>query len=122
MTVPPIIFDRKVILGRMQRRLAAAAEFLRAAAEAEIAERCGPIVRRFERTLLCGAVAPRLPEQFGDALVEGRDIVFDEEFLPFAAGSLDCIVSILSFQTLNDLPGALAQMRRAIRPDGLLLA
>jgi len=37
-------------------------------------------------------------------------------------GSLDLIVSALSLQMVNDLPGALAQMRRALKPDGLLLA
>ena len=46
----------------------------------------------------------------------------DEEFLPFAPGSLDLVVSNLSLHWVNDLPGALTQVRKALRPDGLFLA
>ena len=46
----------------------------------------------------------------------------DEEALPFAAASLDLATSVLALQFVNDLPGALAQIRRALRPDGLFLA
>jgi SAM-dependent methyltransferase len=44
------------------------------------------------------------------------------ETLPFRAESLDLVVSALAFQFVNDLPGVLSQIRRALRPDGLLLA
>ena len=46
----------------------------------------------------------------------------DEEFLPFGPGSFDLIVANLSLHWVNDLPGALIQMRHALRPDGLFLA
>ena len=46
----------------------------------------------------------------------------DEEFLPFADASLDLVISPLTLHTTNDLPGALAQIRRVLKPDGLLLA
>ena len=46
----------------------------------------------------------------------------DEEALPFADGSLDLVVSGLALQFVNDLPGTLIQIRRALKPDGLLLA
>jgi len=46
----------------------------------------------------------------------------DEEFLPFAAGSLDLAVSNLSLHWVNDLPGCLLQIRQALKPDGLFLA
>lgn len=49
-------------------------------------------------------------------------IVADEEALPFAAGGLDLVTSVLNLHWVNDLPGTLAQIRRALRPDGLLLA
>jgi SAM-dependent methyltransferase len=52
----------------------------------------------------------------------GLRIVADEEALPFAAGSLDLVVSGLALQAVNDLPGVLVQIRRALRPDGLFLA
>ncbi len=44
------------------------------------------------------------------------------EVLPLHPGSLDLAVSALAFQFVNDLPGVLTQIRRALRPDGLLLA
>lgn len=46
----------------------------------------------------------------------------DEEFLPFADNALDLVLSNLSLHWVNDLPGALAQIRRAIKPNGLFLA
>jgi SAM-dependent methyltransferase len=49
-------------------------------------------------------------------------VAADEEALPFAEGSLDLAVSALALQFVNDLPGTLAQIRRALKPDGLFLA
>lgn len=49
-------------------------------------------------------------------------LVADEEFLPFAAGAFDLIVSNLALHWTNDLPGALIQAQRALRPDGLFMA
>jgi SAM-dependent methyltransferase len=51
----------------------------------------------------------------------GAALAADEEALPFAAASLDLVFSNLSLHWTNDLPGALAQIRRALRPDGLFL-
>jgi len=48
--------------------------------------------------------------------------VVDEEALPFPPESLDLVVSLLSLQFVDDLPGTLIQIRRALRPDGLFLA
>ncbi|KDN53020.1 S-adenosyl-L-methionine-dependent methyltransferase [Tilletiaria anomala UBC 951] len=47
--------------------------------------------------------------------------VMDEEFLEFEENSLDCVVSIGSLQWTNDLPGALIQIRRALKPDGVFV-
>jgi SAM-dependent methyltransferase len=49
-------------------------------------------------------------------------VAADEEALPFRDGSLDLVVSALALQFVNDLPGALIQIRRALKPDGLFLA
>ncbi len=46
----------------------------------------------------------------------------DEEALPFAAASFDAAFSLLGLHWVNDLPGALIQLRRVLKPDGLLLA
>jgi SAM-dependent methyltransferase len=49
-------------------------------------------------------------------------VVADEEVLPLADNTLDLVVSALSLQAVNDLPGVLVQVRRALKPDGLFLA
>ena len=49
-------------------------------------------------------------------------VAADEEFLPFAPASFDLVVANLSLHGINDLPGALIQIRRALAPDGLFLA
>jgi SAM-dependent methyltransferase len=46
----------------------------------------------------------------------------DEERLPFAENRFDLVLSCLSLHWVNDLPGALIQIRRALKPDGLFLA
>jgi SAM-dependent methyltransferase len=56
------------------------------------------------------------------AINGGLCVAADEEFLPFAPASFDLVVASLSLHWVNDLPGALIQFRRALRPDGLLLA
>jgi SAM-dependent methyltransferase len=68
---------------------------------------------------------PRAAEggEAGDhAAAAGLCVVADEEALPFADNTLDLVVSGLSLQAVNDLPGVLAQVRRALKPDGLFLA
>jgi len=62
-------------------------------------------------------LSPRMAAINGGLAVAG-----DEEFLPFAPGSFDLVVASLSLHWVNDLPGALIQLRAALRPDGLLLA
>lgn len=49
-------------------------------------------------------------------------VVCDEEFLPCGKASLDLVLSNLSLHWVNDLPGALLQIRHALKPDGLFLA
>jgi SAM-dependent methyltransferase len=52
----------------------------------------------------------------------GAAVVGDAEFLPFAPGSFDLVVASCGLHWINDLPGALIQIRQALRPDGLFLA
>ncbi|MFX5595170.1 methyltransferase domain-containing protein, partial [Acinetobacter baumannii] len=54
------------------------------------------------------------------AMVGG--LAVDEDRLPFAPGSFDLVVSAGVLDSVGDLPGALAQIRRVLRPDGLFLA
>src|SRR6185312_8741068 len=58
-----------------------------------------------------------------DSMFLGQEpgMVAPPETVPFAPESLDLAVSLLSLQAMNDVPGMLAQIRRALRPDGLFL-
>ena len=75
-----------------------------------------------------GAVETLVQCDLSQALVRtaaapGRlSLVADEEALPFAAGSFDLVMSALALHWVNDLPGALLQVRQALKPDGLFLA
>lgn len=62
-------------------------------------------------------------EQTSEGILDAQLLVAaDEEALPFRDASLDLVVSALALQFVNDLPGTLIQIRRALKPDGLLLA
>jgi SAM-dependent methyltransferase len=117
----PRIFDRRVYA---LRRARASESFLVLDAAQGIAERIGGINRRFARALNLNArtqtraIFAPLAEQW----VETAPGSVDEEALPFAAESFDLIVSVLSLHAVNDLPGALIQIRRSLKPDGLFLA
>ena len=120
----PVIFDRQLLRRRLRRRDDDVCRFVAGQMAAEIRDRLALIKRDFQSPLVAGPfaswMAPLL--DFTRPVVEGSNVEFDDEAFPFADGSLDCIVSIFSLQTVNDLPGSLAQMRRALKPDGLLLA
>jgi len=138
----PIIFDRASVRARRGRAAAGFADyaFLYDEVCQRLAERLELMQRVFPCTLVLGArtggMAARLQGRFGiEALVQaefseemarrqggGQSVVADEEFLPFAVASLDLVISPLSLHTTNDLPGVLAQIRRILKPDGLLLA
>ncbi len=49
-------------------------------------------------------------------------VVADEERLPFASGCFSLVVSVLALHAVNDLPGALVQIRRTLAPGGVFLA
>ena len=51
----------------------------------------------------------------------GLRAVLSLEMLPFTNGALDCVFAANELHQVNDLPGALVQIRRALRPDGLFL-
>jgi SAM-dependent methyltransferase len=134
----PTIFDRKLLRVRQQRARALGAEtFLIDRVAAELGERLAVVMRQFKRAVDLGtptdAVSRVLAESGKVATIVSaapaagpRDVSLrvaaDEEALPFADGSLDLVVSALALQFVNDLPGTLIQIRRTLKPDGLLLA
>ena len=129
----PHVFD--AALGRA--RLARAhrqgfVDFLLARAAQDLAERLSVVTRVFAAALDVGTPAPLLAEvlrrsgQVGSlvhmAPVAGADVVADPACLPFAPQCADLVVSALALHAVDDLPGALVQIRRALKPDGLFLA
>ena len=134
----PLFDPRRADLHRRRARAAAkeGADFLVARAIDELVERLAAVKRHFalcvdvstpsealSSALLSGDQIDsvvrfdRLPPQ--DALVPS--VIADAEALPLGANSIDLAVSALALQTVNDLPGALAQIRFALKPDGLFL-
>lgn len=129
-------FDRAARRRRRDRAAARFAEhdFLKAAMLDELVDRMGDVNRRFERVLDLGSHGDALSARLPGSLVVSADaslafaraaplgVVCDEDRLPFADGSFDLVVSAGSLHGVNDLPGALVQVRRALKPDGLFLA
>jgi SAM-dependent methyltransferase len=129
----PTIFDRKLLRARQQRALALGpATFLIDRVAGDLADRLGAVLRQFGRAVDLGtptdavrralAGSDKVASLVSAAAQPGAQIAADEEALPFADSSLDLVVSALSLQFVNDLPGTLIQVRRALKPDGLLLA
>ena len=139
MSTNPTIFDRVLLRACRARALALGSEtFLLDRVAADMAERLATVTRQFPLAVDLGtpndAVRCALIEtgRVGAIIAAEPDahrlapgfvrVAADEEALPFADASLDLVVSGLSLQFVNDLPGALVQIRRALKPDGLLLA
>jgi len=125
-------FDRRLRRLRRERASlrASDADYLLRRAAAELLERLAGIKREFRRALLIGAggamLAPPLHALGINVIVAEAgaglgDIQCDEDRLPFADGVFDLILSLGTLDSVNDLPGALALIRRALRPDGLFL-
>jgi SAM-dependent methyltransferase len=138
---PVIIFDRSAVRRHRDRAAAKLTDYdflLR-----EVADRLGDCLLDFKRgfptalDLGChgGQLAQILAGRGGIewllqsdlspvmlAQANGPRLAADEEALPFADGRFDLILSVLSLHWVNDLPGALTQIRRALKPDGLFLA
>jgi SAM-dependent methyltransferase len=120
---PPQLFDRKLLRIRLARaaKLGPATFLIDRVAE-DLAERLGAVLRRFENAADVGTPNDAVRRALAGKVGALAQIALDEETLPFAAGSLDLAVSALALQFVNDLPGTLIQIRRALKPDGLFLA
>jgi SAM-dependent methyltransferase len=124
-TNAPVLFDRGLLATRQHRALKQGpATFLLDRVTEDMNERLAAVMREF-----ADAADIWTP---GEGLLapEGRFKSFtriapsgsSQEVLPLQPQSLDLVLSALAFQFVNDLPGVLAQIRRSLRPDGLLLA
>ncbi len=148
MPQPPRLFDRALLRRRLARAAPdfARADFLARAAAEDLVERLESTPRRFvvavdlaaRRGAFAAALAASpagkrvgflIEADLAGAMLAGRPaqarpgarLLADEERLPLAAGGVDLVVSALSLHWANDLVGALIQIRRALRPDGLFL-
>ncbi|MBE7219202.1 MAG: methyltransferase domain-containing protein [Caulobacteraceae bacterium] len=140
----PLLFDRALHRRRLDRAAATlpAADVLRRRAAEDAADRLSAILRDFPTAVEIGARDGAFRRALAETpaaervgwLVEtdlsarmlagraGARVVLDEERLPLAPASVNLVVSLLALHWTNDLPGALVQIRRALAPDGLLLA
>jgi SAM-dependent methyltransferase len=137
MAPSPIIVDRELLRARTRRaRALGPSTFLLDRVAQDMSERLVSVLRSFPLGLDLGTPTDALRRVLAEsrkvgtviaanALVdERRDLAVaaDEEALPFGEGSLDLVVSALALHFVNDLPGTLIQIRRALRPDGLFAA
>jgi SAM-dependent methyltransferase len=122
----PVLFDRALLQARRTRALKLGpATFLLDRVAEDVDERLHAVLRDFSDAadvwspadLLRGPTRGRFK-----AVTHVDPDGSPREVLPFGPGSLDIVISGLAFQFVNDLPGVLTQIRRALRPDGLLLA
>lgn len=134
------LFDTALSLTRKRRALARptpGADFLMQRAADDLADRLAAVERRFNRaaTLFCqtGQAAGVLAasgkvdeivriEADPAFLASGEGVIAAPETVPCEPGSVDLVVSLLALQSMNDIPGMFAQIRRALKPDGLFLA
>ena len=137
MTRPDPIFDPALQRRRFRRAAAHPATFLLDRCVDDIDDRLGTVRREFQHIADVGtpgsglamALAARAPHSniwrvapaVGSPIACVHTVIGDAEHLPIADRTLDLAVSALALQTANDLPGALVQIRRALRPDGLFL-
>jgi SAM-dependent methyltransferase len=119
----PVIFDRRLLRARRARAAALGpVTFLLDRVAVDFAERLSAVLRKFDIAVDLGTPTDALRRAIADQIGTVAPIVADEEALPFRDASLDLVVSALALQFVNDLPGTLIQVRRALRPDGLFLA
>lgn len=135
------VFDRNAVRQHRERAATRFADhdFLFQEAADRLSDRLLDVSRNFDRALILGGRGAPNPALIGagrkitEAVTldptthfangpAGEALVGDAEFLPFAPGSFDLVFSVLDMHWINDLPGALVQLRRALKPDGLLLA
>jgi SAM-dependent methyltransferase len=125
-TAAPILFDRALLRIRQRRALQQGpATFLFDRVAEDMAERLHAVLRDFADVAVVWTPGEVLRKPYRDRFKSVTDIALpgsESENLGLAPESLDLVVSALAFQFANDLPGVLAQIRRALRPDGLLLA
>ncbi|MBZ6077668.1 methyltransferase domain-containing protein [Microvirga puerhi] len=128
----PLVFDRSLVRRRLERAMRTGyADFLLARTVEDLEERLAPVLRTFPLALDVGTPTPVAAEFLRRGrseqvvriapLPEPESIQGDEENLPVSEPQFDLAISLLSLQGVNDLPGALVQIRRVLKSDGLFM-
>jgi SAM-dependent methyltransferase len=118
----PVLFDRALLMQRQRRAVRAPEMFLLDRVVEDLGDRLAAVKRAFNDTAdvwTPGGLQAPFTDRFASFTRVPESV---QEELALAPQSLDLALSVLAFQFVNDLPGVLAQVRRALRPDGLLLA
>lgn len=131
------IFDHNLLKQKRQRSAAnfVQYDFLFSWAEDQLLDRLSLVNKDFENVLIIG---DRITSKLAQGLkaqqithmnfanthqkTDGQTICASPEFIPFADESFDLIISNLDLHSVNDLPGCLLQLKKALKPDGLVLA
>ena len=138
MTNDITLFDRQTVRRHRDRAASTFADhdFLHREIADQLADRLHDVKRTFSTALDIGGghgtttlhpapdtlVTADLSGNLLRQMPGGLRVSADEEFLPFGENTFDLVASTLSLHWVNDLPGALVQIRRALKPDGLFLA
>jgi SAM-dependent methyltransferase len=121
MTQPPDLTDRKALLGHRARAAATsghdAAMFLHRLALTDLQERLSEV----NRTFTAPAVVSGFPDLWQDLHPDAVQVA-DDEVLDLAPGAHDLVVHAMALHWANDPLGQLVQCRRALQPDGLMIA
>ena len=119
------IFNRELYLARLERTKSIRPDILSQSIATELAERLEPITREFNHAFLVAVD----PEPIAAAIRASGKVknleVYEpsvSEILPLKANDFDAVFNILDLHLVNDVPGALIQLRRALVPDGLFMA
>ena len=139
-TEPVLLFDRRA--WRLHRDRAARSgcvEFLHAEIALRLVDRLDDVARVFSSALDLGTHHGALSHVLAGrpgveqvvivdsslaflASLDGMRVAADPDFIPFRDRSFDLVVSALVLHWVGDLPGALVQIRRMLKPGGLFLA
>ncbi len=125
-TAAPVLFDRALLRARQSRAAAlGAATFLLDRVAEDMSERLHAVLREFRTAADIGTAGEQLRNVLAGRVDQLTPVALpdlESEPLRLSPDTLDLAVSALALQFVNDLPGVLAQIRRALKPDGLLLA
>jgi len=136
----PCLFDQLLLRTRLKRALRkGAADFLLERVADDFELRLEALARSFDIVADIGTLGPHAAlkllasQRFKNIIRQAplaevlgtgawQNIIGETSLVPFAPQSLDAVVSLLAFQWVDDLPGLLIQIKRALKADGLFIA